>query len=140
MNCSPVTVARETAPDLHRLPYSACIPGHPMRTIVMHVVYAAKVSDVNDTNSSWAYEKLVGKRPNSSPFPLTFLEKPPHFILSLRLPYIRQELPFHPAMIFCSRKRGPPPSVSLRKAPVPQAKSTRQEFPTGLLIEQEKRA
>ncbi len=36
MSCSPVTVARETAPDLHRLPYSAYISGHPMRTIMMN--------------------------------------------------------------------------------------------------------
>ena len=31
-----------------------------MRTIVTHVVYAASVSDVNDTNPPWAYEILVG--------------------------------------------------------------------------------
>ena len=48
MSRSPVTVARETAPDLHRLPYSACSPGHPMSTIVMDVVYAWGLGDVND--------------------------------------------------------------------------------------------
>jgi hypothetical protein len=34
VNNSPVTVARETAPDFHRLPYSACDTGHPISTIV----------------------------------------------------------------------------------------------------------
>jgi hypothetical protein len=49
MNCSPVTVARETAPDLHRLPYSASSRGHPMRTMIVFlgVVYAGRFADVN---------------------------------------------------------------------------------------------
>ena len=48
MSRSPVTVARETAPDLHRLPYSAYTSGHPMRTIVIDVVYPLSVGDVVD--------------------------------------------------------------------------------------------
>jgi hypothetical protein len=42
----------------------------------------------------------ISEKHYSSPFPLTSLEKPPHFLLSLRLPSIWQELPFHQAMIF----------------------------------------
>ena len=44
------------------------------------------------------------------------------------------------AVIFSDRKRSPTPSVCSRKAPVLQAKSMRQQLPTALLIEQEKRA
>ncbi len=57
MSCSPVTVARETAPALHRLPYSAYSLGHPMRTIVIDVVYALAVWDVKRiyNEPSWTF-------------------------------------------------------------------------------------
>jgi len=48
MSRSPVTVARETAPDLHRLPYSAYLrPPNENRVIAIDVVYATNICIVN---------------------------------------------------------------------------------------------
>jgi len=48
MSRSPVTVARRDCAGFAPASYSACTSGHPMRTIIMDVVYALSVSNVND--------------------------------------------------------------------------------------------